>query len=104
NVGEPRGSGRDQPIAEAQLTAQRHAVRLLDEQRVGSAVDGVAVNLLAENHAAGARSCLQQHEWMAAQMQFVSGRESGDAAADDDDRRHETVLTTAAVRGSGASR
>ncbi len=52
---EARRLGRDQPVAEPELLAELDAVGLLDQQRVGSAVDGVAVDLFAQDDAADAR-------------------------------------------------
>ena len=83
---EARRLGRHEPIAEAELLAERDAVGLLDEQRVGPAVDREAVDLLAEDDAAGARRALEQRRTSTPRcVQLVGGAEPGDAAADDDD-------------------
>src|SRR5207248_1946932 len=58
---------------------------LLDEQRIGTRVDGEAVDLFAENHAAGARRPFEYHERRAAAVQLVRGREARDSGADDGD-------------------
>ena len=71
-------------MAEADLLAERDAFGLLNQQRVGAAVDGVAVDLFAEDHAAGTGRALEHDEGGAVQRQLVRGRQPGDAPADDD--------------------
>ena len=85
DVGEARRLGRDEPIAEADLPAQRDRLGLLDQQRVGAAVDREAVDLFAEDDAAGARRALEDDERDAAARELVRRRQPGDAAADDRD-------------------
>ena len=75
----------DQAIAEPELLAERDAFRLLREQRVGAGVDREAVDLLAQDDAAGPRRALEDRERHAALVQLVAGGQPGDAAADDDD-------------------
>ena len=84
DVREARRLGRDQAIAEADLLAERDAFGLLNQQRVGAAVDGVAVDLFADDHAAGAGRALEHDEGGAVPRELVGGREAGDASADDD--------------------
>src|SRR3954465_2329242 len=48
-----RGECRDEPIAEPELTAQRHRRRLLHEQRVRSTVNDPAVESLGADHTTG---------------------------------------------------
>ncbi len=59
---EARRLGRDQPIAESELLAERDAFGLLNQQGVGSGIDDEAVELLAEHDAARARPAFEQHE------------------------------------------
>ena len=68
DVGEARRLGRNEPIAEAELLAERDAVRLLNQQRVGAAVDREAVDLFAEDDAAGASRALEHDERDAAAL------------------------------------
>ena len=57
---EPRRLRGHQARPETQLFAQSDALRLLNQQGIGPSVDGVAVNLLAENHAARPGTGLEQ--------------------------------------------
>src|SRR5207248_3104439 len=50
---------------------------------IGAAVDREAADLLAEDHAAGARRALEDDERAAAQVELVRRREPRDPAADD---------------------
>ena len=60
------------------------AVGFLDEQRIGAGVDREAVDVFAQDDAAGARRALEDDERESRCVQLVGGREPGDAAADDD--------------------
>src|SRR5207244_10210353 len=84
NVGEPWFSRGHEPIAEPELLAQPDRPGFLREQGVGPGVDREAVDLLAEDDAAGARGAFQDREPDAARVQLVAGRKAGDASADDD--------------------
>src|SRR5581483_2266066 len=88
DVGEARQLGRHQAIADPELLAQLDAVGFLNQQRVGTAVEDEAVDRLAEDDAAGARSALEHDERDAASVQLVRRREPRDAATDDDNVRH----------------
>jgi hypothetical protein len=91
DVGEARRLGRDQAIAEADLAAQRDRRRFLDEERVRAGVDGEAVHLFAEDHAARPAGSLEGDDGHAVSRQLVGRSQPGDSRADDDD-----------VRGHGA--
>jgi hypothetical protein len=71
--GDPRRLGGDQPVAESNFLTERDALRLLDEQRVGSAVDRESVDLFAQDDSAGAVRMLEDDEADAAPRQLVSG-------------------------------
>ena len=83
--GEPRRLGRHQAIAEAELLAELDAVRLLDEQRVGTGVDREAVDLLAEDDAARRARASSRTNGTPRRRELVGRRQAGDAATDDDD-------------------
>ena len=85
DVGEARRLGRDEPIAQAELLAERDRLGFLNQQRVGAAVDREAVDCFADDDAAGARRAFEHHERDAAARELVGGGETRDAAADDDD-------------------
>ena len=85
DVGGARRERRDQPLAEAELAAQRHRTRFLHQQRVRAAVDDPAVEPLRGDDAAGAVAGLEDAHADAAPLQLVRGRQPGDAAADDGD-------------------
>ena len=73
NERHPRQSGRNEPIAEAELAAQLDAIGLLDEQRVGPAIDRVPVNLLTQDHPTGAGASFQEHERLLPAMKLEGG-------------------------------
>src|SRR5207244_12770825 len=66
DVRDARRLGRDQSIAETELLAERDPFMLLDDERVGTAVDREPVDLFAENDAAGTRAVLEKDEGDAA--------------------------------------
>ena len=68
--------------AQPEFFAECDAVRLLNEQRVWSAVDDEAVDVLTEDDAAHTFAGFEQREGDTAHVQLVSGGEPGDAAAD----------------------
>src|SRR5262245_44501481 len=83
DVREARRNGGDEPIAEPELLAQRDALALLEDQRIGAAVDRETVDLLAEDDAAGARSFFEDQKGHVAARQLIRGCEPRDSAADD---------------------
>jgi hypothetical protein len=85
NVGDARPLRGDETILEAELFAQPDAFRFLYEQRVGASVDGEAVDLLAQDDAAGAAAGFEECEGDATAEQLVSDRKARDAPANDDD-------------------
>ena len=74
-----------EPVAEAQLAAERHGARLLHEQRVGTGVDDPAVESFGGDDAAGAIGRFEHAHRHATALQLVGGRQARDAAADDGD-------------------
>ena len=85
NVGQARWPRRHEAIAEAELLTQRHALRFLDQQRVGAAVDRVAVNL-SLMMTPPARLLRSRARTDASPRQLECCSQPGDAAADD--RQH----------------
>src|SRR5262249_58568718 len=83
NMGAAGRRGRHERASEAESLAKRDRVRFLNQQRVGPAVDREAADLLAEDHAAGARRLFEDDEGQAPPRQLVGRREARDSAADD---------------------
>ena len=79
--------GRDEAVAEAELTTQRNALRLLGEDRVGSALEKEAVLLLGADDATERRAGLEKAVGDPALVQRPGSRQTRDAASDDRDRR-----------------
>src|SRR5689334_12583987 len=94
NVGESRRFGRDEPVCNPELLAERDAFGFLRQDRIGTAVDDEIADVLAQNHAAGTRCALEDRERQAVLLQFERGAQSGDAAAHYDDvGRHRSART-----------
>src|SRR5262245_26427881 len=83
NVGDSRRLRGYEPIRQADFPAERDPIWLLYQQGVRSRVDGEAINVLAEDHAAGPAGLLEHNERDTAPMQLVRRREPRDASADD---------------------
>ena len=79
----PRQLGREQPVAEAELVAQRDGRRFLDEQRVGTGIDDELADPLGLDDAAGRDSRSRTTTDALALRELVGRGETGDAAADD---------------------
>ncbi len=82
---EPRRPRRYEAIAQTQLLAQPDAFRLLNEKRIRPAVDGVPIDLFAENNAACPCSGFKKEEGDTLAMELVGSGESGHSATDHDD-------------------
>ena len=104
NKRKARQLGWDQQVAEPKFLAELDAFGLLNQQRVRSAINGVTVDLFAQDHAADAWTALEEHERYALPIELVSGRQASNPAADDDDgdyRVHPSIITFRgrAIRG-----
>src|SRR5262245_42436117 len=95
---EARLRRRHQSIRDTEIAAQRHPLGLLNQQRVGSAVEDEIVNPLADDDAARTAARFDQHESDAAALKFVGRRQARNAAAHDHD-----VCRRKRSAGSGGS-
>src|SRR5437762_1750551 len=75
----------DQRLAETQLEAQLDALGLLNQQRIGACINREAIDLFAEDDAAGARATFEHDERRAAPVELIRRGKSRDAAPDHDD-------------------
>src|SRR3954454_11293366 len=91
-AGEP---GRHQARPESELLTELDALGLLNEQRIGPAVDVEPLDLFAEHDAADARARFEQGEWDVLPLKLVRGRQPGHPAADYQDLSrggHESII------------
>ena len=84
---------RHEPAAEPELLAERDPFRFLNQQRVGTAVDGEAIDFFAEDHAAGPRRAVEHDERHASSRQLVRRGQPGNPRADDGDVDHRRART-----------
>jgi hypothetical protein len=75
----------NQSIGDAQLAAQRDGRGLLNEHRVGAAVDHPSILTIGSDDATGTRRSLEEGDGQTAQLKLVRGRKTCNAAADDRD-------------------
>ena len=67
------GSGRHQPGAETELFAERNPCGLGGQHRVGTGVDGEAVDAIGSHQPAGTVGRLEQNKRHAARRELVRG-------------------------------
>ena len=82
---EPRPLRRHEPRSETQFRTQPDAVRLLDQQGIGATIDRVAIDFLAQHHAAGTWPRFEDDKGHRRSRQLVSGRQPGNPSANHDD-------------------
>src|SRR5262245_32921078 len=92
NEREPRWLRRHEPVADSQFLAEPDAVWLLNQQRIGTRIDRITLDLLAEDHASGARTTFQQQKRYALPSQLVRGREASNATADNEHSHRNLVI------------
>src|SRR5439155_11523778 len=80
---QPRRPGRHEAVRNAKVGAQTDAFGLLRQQRVWTAVDGEAVDLLAEDQSAGTRPALEKQERLTTALKLERCREARNATSDD---------------------